>query len=396
MPPTVRTSCVIYLDANATTPVDPAALDAMLPFMRECFANPSAGYAGGRTASRAMQRARDQLASLLGAQPDELIFTSGGTESINAVHASVRSLWPESRELVITGTEHAAVLESAKRWRKQGGKVVRAPVHADGRVDLDALREIVRPGVTALVSIMWANNETGVLAPMREIVEIAHAAGALVHTDAVQAAGKVPVDVKSVPVDFLSLSGHKMHAPKGVGALYVSKRVRFEPFLIGGGQENERRSGTENVPGIVALGVAADLAQQHFNDGTKSRIHAMRDRFEHLVHAAIPEMRIHGCRTHRLHTTSSFCLPEIDAAGMLILLDKAGIACSAGSACHTGALHPSHVLEAMGVSAREAACTLRFSFHRFNTKSEAETAARAVIEAAQKLGSLLGTSPLAS
>jgi cysteine desulfurase len=381
---------VIYLDANATTPLDPAALEAMLPFMREYFANPSAGHAAGRTAAQALQRAREQVAALLGAHPQEIVFTSGGTESINAVHASVRSLWPESRELVIASTEHAAVLESAARWRKNGGTVVQAPVHEDGRVDLEALRTLVKPGITALVSIMWASNETGVLAPMREIVEIAHAAGALVHTDAVQAAGKVPLDVKSVPVDFLSLSGHKMHAPKGVGALFISKRVRFEPLLIGGGQENGRRSGTENVPGIVALGMAADLAQQHFNDGTKARIHAMRDRFEHLVHAAFPGMRIHGCLTHRLHNTSLFCLPDTDAAGMLILLDKAGVACSAGSACHTGALHASHVLEAMGVCARDAACTLRFSFHRFNTKNEAETAAHAVIEAAKKLRAEMG------
>jgi len=387
---------VIYLDANATTPVDPAALDAMLPFMRDYFANPSAGHAGGRTAARALHRAREQVASLLGAHPEEIVFTSGGTESINAVHASVRSLWPESRELVITGTQHAAVIESAVRWRKNGGTVVHAPVHSDGRVDLEALRSLVKPGITALVCIMWANNETGVLAPMREIVEIAHSAGALVHTDAVQAAGKVPVDVKSVPVDFLSLSGHKMHAPKGVGALYISKRVRFEPLLLGGGQENGRRSGTENVPGIVALGVAADLAQQHLNDGTKARIHAMRDRFEHVVHAAFPEMRIHGSLTHRLHNTSSFCVPGIDAAGMLILLDKVGIACSAGSACHTGALHPSQALEAMGVSARDAACTLRFSFHRFNTKPEAETAARAVIEAAMKMRAEMGEGELVS
>ncbi len=376
---------MIYLDANATTPVDPAVLDAMLPFLREHFANPSASYAGGRAARRAIDHARGKLAALLHAEPEEIIFTSCGTESINAVHASVRSLWSDSPELVITGTEHDAVLESAMRWRKCGGKVVHAPVHADGRVDLDALRTLVKPGITALVSIMWANNETGVIAPMREIIEIAHAAGALVHTDAVQAAGKVPLDVKTLPVDFLSLSGHKMHAPKGVGALYVSKRVRFEPLLIGGGQENERRSGTENVPGIVALGKAAELARQHFDDGTRSRIHAMRDRFEHLIHAALPEMRIHGSLTHRLHNTSSLCLPEIDAAGMLILLDQRGVCCSAGSACHTATLHPSHVLEAMGVSDRDAACTLRFSFHRFNTKPEAEAAAHAVIEAVHKM-----------
>ncbi|MDP1591443.1 MAG: aminotransferase class V-fold PLP-dependent enzyme, partial [Prosthecobacter sp.] len=198
------------------------------------------------------------------------------------------------------------------------------------------------------------------------------------------------LDVKTTPVDFLSLSGHKMHAPKGIGALYLSRRARFEPLLLGGGQENERRSGTENVPGIIGLGKASERARHHLDDGTKARLHAMRDRFEHLVHAAVPGMRLHGCREHRLHNTSSFCLPEIDAAGMLILLDKAGIACSAGSACHTGALHPSHVLEAMGVSARDAACTLRVSFHRFNTKPEAETAAREVVEAAQKMRGMQG------
>ena len=376
---------MIYLDANATTPVDPAVLEAMLPFLREHYANPSASYAAGRRVRRAIEQARAQVAALLNASPVEITFTSGGTESINAVHASVRALWPDKPELIITGTEHAAVLESARLWKAQGGQVTTAPVHPDGRVDLDALHRLIQPGVTALVSIMWANNETGVLAPMHEIVTMAHAAGALVHTDAVQAAGKIHLDVQTTPVDFLSISGHKMHAPKGIGALYISQRVRFAPLLVGGGQEGERRGGTENVPGIIALGKAAELASQHLADGNKARLKCMRDRFEHLIHAALPDMRIHGCPTHRLHTTSSFCLPEMDAAGMLILLDQAGIACSAGSACHTGALHASHVLEAMGVSARDAACTLRFSFNRFNTKADAEAAAHAVIESAHKM-----------
>jgi len=376
---------VIYLDANATTPVDPAVLEAMLPFLREHYANPAASYAAGRRVRRAIEQARAQVSGLLGARPGEITFTSGGTESINAVHASVRALWPDKPELIITGTEHTAVLEAARRWQAQGGQVTTAPVHSDGRVDLGALRALVRPGVTALVSVMWANNETGVIAPMHEIVALAHSAGALVHTDAVQAAGKIHLDAQTTPVDFLSLSGHKMHAPKGIGALYISQRVRFASLLVGGGQENERRGGTENVPGIVALGKAAELATQHLADGTKARIKALRDHFEHLLHAALPEMHIHGCPTHRLHTTSSLCLPEIDAAGMLILLDEAGIACSAGSACHTGALHASHVLEAMDVSARDAACTLRFSFNRFNTKEDTESAARAVIESAHKI-----------
>ncbi len=376
---------MIYLDANATTPVDPAVLEAMLPFLREHYANPSASYAAGRRVRRAIEQSRAQVAALLNASPVEIIFTSGGTESINAVHASVCALWPDKPELIITGTEHAAVMESARRWQAQGGQVTTAPVHPDGRVDLDALHALVQPGVTALVSIMWANNETGVLAPMHEIVTLAHAAGALVHTDAVQAGGKIHLDVQTTPVDFLSLSGHKMHAPKGIGALFISQRVRFAPLIVGGGQEDERRGGTENVPGIIALGKAAELSSQHLSDGNKARLKCMRDRFEHLIHAALPDMRIHGCPTHRLHTTSSFCLPEMDAAGMLILLDQAGIACSAGSACHTGALHASHVLEAMGVSARDAACTLRFSFNRFNTKADAEAAAHAVIESAHKI-----------
>lgn len=376
---------MIYLDANATTPADPAVLEVMLPFLREHFANPSAGYAGGRVAHRAVEKARGQVAALLGADEEEIVFTSGGTESINAVHASVRALWPEKPELIIAGTEHPAVLESAKRWEAQGGTVVQVPLHADGRLDLAALREAVRPGSTALVSIMWANNETGVIAPMDEIVGIAHAAGALMHTDAVQAAGKIAVDVRQTPVDFLSLSGHKMHAPKGIGALYASQRVRFAPLLVGGGQEKERRSGTENVPGIVALGKAAELCQGHLEDGTPARIRNMRDRFEQLVREGVPDMRVHGSAEHRLHTTSSFCLPEVDAAGMLILLDRQGICVSAGSACHTASLHPSQVLEAMGVSARDAACTLRVSFHRFNAPTDAETAARAVVEAAHKL-----------
>lgn len=388
--PAVRTFIVIYLDSSATTQTDPAVIEAMLPFLRDHFANPSASYGSARLVRQAVQRARVHVAALIGAHEDEVIFTSGGTESINAIHASVRSLWPNRRDLVITGTEHAAVLESARRWQAQGGRVVHVPVGQDGRIDLEALRTLVNHENTGLVSIMWANNETGVLAPMREIVEISHAAGALVHTDAVQAAGRIHLNVHAVPVDFLSLSGHKMHAPKGIGALYVSRRARFTPLLVGGGQEHERRSGTENVGGIVGLGEAARLAQLHLDDGTKARIHAMRDRFEHLVHAALPDMRTHGCPTHRLHTTSSLCLPEIDAAGMLILLDKQGLCASAGSACHTGALHPSHVLEAMGVSARDASCTLRFSFSRFNTKTEAETAAHMVVKAAQKVRAELG------
>ncbi|MFN0079945.1 MAG: cysteine desulfurase family protein [Prosthecobacter sp.] len=369
---------MIYLDSAATTPTDPAVVEAMLPFLREHFANPSASYAAARTVRKAVQTAREQVATLIGAEADEIIFTSCGTESINTAIASVRALWPEKADLITTSTEHAATLEAAKRWEAQGGHVIRVPVSRDGLVDLDQLRALLRPGHAALVSNLWANNETGVIAPMHEIVEIAHAAGALVHADAVQAVGKIDIDVQSVQVDFLSLSGHKFHAPKGIGALFVSQRVRFAPLLVGGGQENGRRSGTENVPGIVALGTAASLCGQH-------DLAALRDDFEQRLMSALPDSIIHGARAPRLPNITSICLPGIDAAGMLILLDKAGIACSAGSACHSAALHPSHVLEAMGFEAAHAASTLRFSFSRFNTKTEAEAAADAVIDATHKM-----------
>ena len=249
--------------------------------------------------------------------------------------------------------------------------------------DLDALRAEASDGRAALVSIMWANNETGVIAPMREIVEIAHAAGALVHTDAVQAVGKLPINLREVPVDYLSLSGHKFHGPKGVGALFVSSRVRFQPLLVGGGQEGDRRSGTENVPGIVGLGCAASLAGHALSS-------ELRDGFEAQITEGWPEAVIHGQNAERLPNVSSICFPELDAAGLLILLDKKGVACAAGSACHAASLHPSHVLEAMGYSAEHAASTLRFSFSRFNTAPEVAEAAGVVLESLAKLRSILG------
>lgn len=373
---------MIYLDSAATTPTDPAVVEAMLPFLREHFANPSASYSAARMVRKAVQTAREQVARLLGAHADEIVFTSCGTESINTAIASVRASWPEKSDLIIGDTEHAATLEAAKRW---SGQVIRVPVNRDGLIDLDQLRALLRPGHTALVSILWANNETGVIAPMREITEIAHAAGALVHADAVQAVGKIEIDLRKVPIDFLSLSGHKFHAPKGIGALLLSQRVRFAPLLVGGGQENGRRSGTENVPGIVALGKAASLCDQH-------DLAALRDDFEQRLIAAIPESIIHGAQTPRLPNITSICFPGIDAAGMLILLDKAGIACSAGSACHSAALHRSHVLEAMGFDAAHAASTLRFSFSRLNTQTETAAAAEAVIEAVHKMRSERGGS----
>ena len=372
---------MIYLDAAATTPTDPAVIEEMLPFLSTHFANPAAGYAAARVARKAIQRARDQMAGLLGAETGEIVFTSGGTESINTALSSARALWREKSRLIITGTEHPATLAAAARWKTSGGEVCRVPVDSSGLIDLDVLRDLVGGGSTALVSIMWANNETGVVAPMREIVEIAHAAGALVHTDAVQAVGKLGIDLGAIAVDYLSLSGHKFHGPKGVGALFVSSRVRFQPLLVGGGQEEDRRSGTENVPGIVGLGRAATLADQPLSG-------ELRDVFERLIATGWPDVVIHGLSAPRLPNLSSLCFPGVDAAGMLILLDKENVACSAGSACHSASVHPSPVLEAMGFSSAHAASTLRFSFNRFNTLDEIRRAAEITLAAAHKLKAL--------
>jgi cysteine desulfurase len=376
---------VIYLDSNATTQPAPEVVEAMLPFLREHWVNPSSGYQGARAVRKAVETARETVAQWLGADGDEVIFTSCGTESINAVHDSVRSLWPERRRLIVGATEHAAVLESGVRWARNGGEMVVLPVDRNGVVDLEVLKDLLRES-TAMVSVMWANNETGVIAPMREIVDLAHAAGALVHTDAVQAVGKAAVNVQDVPVDFLSLSGHKVHAAKGVGALFVSRRARFQPLLVGGGQENGRRSGTENVAGLVGLGVAAQLMQE----AGAAQVRELRDRFEALVCDQLPQTAVNGAAVARLGSTSSLTFSGVDAAGLLILLDKAGVACSAGSACHAAALHPSHVLEAMGLDAAYAGSTLRFSFSRYNTMDEVELAAAAVVKAVQKMKVLQG------
>lgn len=373
---------MIYLDNNATTPVDPAVLEAMLPFLREQFANPSAAYRGARGVNRAVSIAREQVAAVLGASADEIVFTSCGTESNNTAIDAAKMLWPQRKHLIIGSTEHPAIIEPARRWQSEGGTVTHVPVDRGGRIDLESLKAALKPGETAMVSVMWANNETGVVAPIAEIAKLAHEAGALMHTDAVQAFGKLATDVVASGVDYLSLSGHKFHAPKGVGALYVSHRVRFRPWLLGGGQEGGRRSGTENVAGIVGLGLAAELAMK----SEHAAVLEMRDEFERLVAGAV----VNGDREHRLGTTSSLCFPGIDAAGMLILLDERGVCCSAGSACHSGSVHASPVLAAMGFDAAHAASTLRFSFSRFNTLHEVREAAGLVNEAAEKMRAMAG------
>jgi cysteine desulfurase len=379
---------VIYLDSNATTQIDPAVVESMLPYLSGHWENPSSPNRGGRLVRRALEAAREQLASLLNAKSSEVIFTSGGTEGCNAVIESARTLLPHRMRLVVGATEHPAVMEPAMRWSRCEGELSVIPVDEEGRLNLEELKSVLTLGDTALVSIMWANNETGVLAPMREIVETCHEFGALIHSDAVQVCGKEQIDLKSVRLDFLTLSGHKFHAPKGVGVLFVSDRVRFNPFILGGGQEGGLRSGTENVASIIGLGKAAEFSAQHLVGETHGMIAEMRDAFErHILHH-LPGTRAHGAAAPRLINTSNLYFPGIDSAGLLILLDEKGIACSAGSACHSSALHPSATLKAMGVSREEAGSTLRFSFSRFNTLSETLSAADQVCKLASKLRTL--------
>lgn len=376
---------MIYLDSNATTRIDPAVVDAMLPFLTEHHGNPSSGYRAGRLVKRALGEARAQVARLLNAEPDEITFTSCGTEAMHAVFEELRFDAPRGRRIISARSEHSAVIEPLLRWQRDGGEVVWLPVDSQGRVDLAALEAALDEGPAALVTLMWANNETGVTHPVDEIVRIARARGVPVHTDAVQAVGKLELDVRACPVDYLSLSGHKFHAPKGVGALFTRNGARMRPWLLGGGQESGKRSGTENVSGIVALGAAAEIAGRHMMDGGVDRVRRMRDEFERSLIERFPDAMVHGGEAERLPNTCSVCLPGLDAAGLLILLDQRGVCASAGSACHSAALHPSHVLEAMGFGAEHAASTLRFSFSRFNQEAEVEAALDALEQAVEKM-----------
>lgn len=376
---------MIYLDANATTRPDPQVMEAILPYLTDVYGNASSGHLLGRKARKGLDKARSQVADMLKVSVEEIIFTSGATESINSVMSFVQREYPERPLLITSAVEHEAVIECALRWEKLGGRVKRVAVDTQGRLDLEALRAALEPGKTALVSVIWANNETGVITPLAEVAQLAHEAGALVHADAAQMVGRLPVDLSSLAVDYLSLSAHKFHGLKGTGALYVSRRVPFRPWILGGGQERGWRSGTENVTGIVALGLAAEKAAQRFTVGSHDSVARLRDAFEQRLVAEMPQIVIHGQCAVRLPNTSSICLPEVDAAGMMILLDQKGIACSGGSACQTVSLHPSHVLEAMGFSAEHAASTLRFSLSADTTEAELMQAATQVISLARHL-----------
>ena len=377
---------MIYFDNNATTQLDPQVLRVMLPFLQDQYGNPSSAYSFGRTAAKAVATARALVAALLRCDPSEIIFTSCGTESDNTAIQSALLIDPDRKHLITSKVEHSAIIKQAEALARRGYEVTWLDVDSSGIIDLDALEDAIRKD-TAIVSLMWANNETGVLFPIEEAAEICRSKGTIFHTDAVQAAGKISLDVSRVPINFLSLSGHKLHAPKGVAALYVNRRSRFSPYLLGGGQENKRRGGTENTASIVAFGQAAELASAALNEEI-GRVKTLRDRFEKGMLDTVSSVQINGDRTRRLPNTSSLAIEGVDSEGMLMLLDQRGICCSAGSACTAGSLEPSHVLKAMGFSSERARGSLRFSFSRFNTEAEVDEALQIIPNAVEKLRSM--------
>ena len=360
----------IYFDNNATTAVAPEVVDAMLPFLKTLYGNPSSIHHFGGQVMAHVDKAREQLASLLGAAPYEIIFTSCGTESDNAALRSAVFTQPKRTKIVISQIEHPAILNTAKDLERSGVTVAVIPVDEHGRLDMDFAKEEIDEN-TALVSVMWANNEIGNIFPVRELAEMAHAKGALFHTDAVQAVGKVPINLATDGIDFLSLSGHKLHAPKGVGALYVRRGIRFHPFVIGGHQENGRRAGTENVASLVGLGAAAELAKANM-EKENTFVRSLRDTLEQGVVAKIKDVRVNGDVANRLPNTTNISFEYIEGESILMLLDQFGICASSGSACTTGSLEPSHVLRAMALPYTAAHGAIRFSFSRYNTMDEVQ------------------------
>lgn len=374
---------LIYLDNNATTRVDPAVVEEMMPYLTDFYGNPSSGYRFGQQVSKALDLARERVAALLGCEPGEILFTSCGTESTNSAIHSALQMDRDRQHIITTRVEHSATLKTCELLAKRGYEITWLGVNSLGQIDLRELEKSIRPD-TALVSVMWANNETGVMFPLEEIAEIVRSKGALFHTDAVQAIGKVPVKLAESKINFLSLSGHKLHCPKGVGALYVNRRTKFAPFLTGGGQEGGKRAGTQNVSSIVALGKACEIAGQHL-DHEATEVRAMRDAFEEGVLERISFAQVNGDRANRLPNTSNLAFEGMESEAVLMLLDEAGVCCSSGSACTTGSIHPSHVLKAMGFSDDRARASLRFSFGRFNHREEIARALELVEKVVNKL-----------
>jgi cysteine desulfurase len=358
----------IYLDNNATTKVDERVFEEMRPYFCELYGNPSSMHFFGGQVQKKVDEARGRVAALLGAHPDEIVFTACGTESDNSAIRSAIEIFPEKRHIVTSRVEHPAVLTQCRNLTKRGYRVTELNVDGEGRLDLKELAAAVDED-TVIVSLMYANNETGVIFPIEEAAKIVKEKGALFHTDAVQAVGKIPLNMAESSVDMLSLSGHKLHAPKGVGVLFVRRGTPFRPMLVGGHQERGRRAGTENTASIIAMGKACELAYLHM-DEESGRVREMRDRLERELTAAIPHTRINGGGANRLPNTLSIAMEFVEGEGILLLLSEKGICASSGSACTSGSLEPSHVLRAMGVPFTCAHGSIRFSLSRFTTDAE--------------------------
>jgi cysteine desulfurase len=364
----------IYLDNNATTKVDEAVFEEMRPYFCELYGNPSSMHFFGGQVQKMVDEARNRVAALLGAAPEEIVFTACGTESDNTAIRSALEVFPEKRHIITTRVEHPAVLTLCRNLTKRGYRVTELNVDSAGRLDLDELKAALDDD-TAIVSVMYANNETGVVFPIEEIGRLVKEKGALFHTDAVQAVGKIPLDMRTSTIDMLSLSGHKLHAPKGIGALYLRRGTPYRPFLVGGHQEKSRRAGTENTASIIALGKACELAARYMDD-ENTRVKGMRDRLERELLRLIPAARINGEGAERLPNTLSIAFEYVEGEAILLLLSEKGLCASSGSACTSGSLEPSHVLRAMGVPFTCAHGSIRFSMSRFTTDEEIDTVIR--------------------
>ncbi len=361
----------LYFDNNATTCVAPEVRDAMMPFFTEFYGNPSSMHAFGGQVAKHIKAAREKIAAFINAEPSEIIFTSCGTESDNmAIHGTAELLGPHAK-VITSRVEHPAVLGPCRRLKDMGFREIEIPVDGVGQLDLDSYREALKGGGPAIVSIMWANNETGVVFPMEKIVELAKEAGAVIHSDAVQVAGKIPIDVKKLPVDMLSISGHKLHAPKGIGIFYLRRGTRLKTFMLGGHQENGRRGGTENVPYIVGLGKAVELASANMEEESR-QLTRLRDKLEKGLLATCPDTRVNGDREHRLPNTTNMSFEYIEGEAILYHMSDLGICASTGSACAAGSLEPSHVIRAMGVPFTAVHGSVRFSLSRYNTEPEVD------------------------
>jgi len=376
----------IYLDNNATTQVAPEVLETILPYFNELYGNPSSAHSFGGQVAEKVTHAREQVAALLGARPGEIIFTSGGTESDNAAVRSALAAYPEKRHIVTSPVEHPAIRSLCQNLAKRGYRVTEVPVNGQGELDMELYVRSLTPD-TAIVTLMWANNETGVLFPIEKAAEMARDKGILFHTDAVQAVGKIPINLRNTAVDMLSLSGHKLHSPKGIGVLFARTGLKFMPSFIGGHQERNRRAGTENTPGIIGLGKACELAMLRMEE-KKTKVLPLRDKLEKGILEKIPYTRVNSGAVSRLPNTSNISFEFVEGESILLSLDAEGICASTGSACSSGSLEPSHVLLAMGLTPTTAQGSVRFSLSDYNSEEEIDEVLQKLPPIIEKLRSM--------